>query len=169
MSNRSSFKKPVTRYRLLGPGPRHVGANVRRITKPLLKSRGLAQGDIVFRWNEIVGAKLASYCYPMKLIPARGHDGGSLTVRVSGAAALEIDHMAPQIVERINTFYGYQAVERLRIEQGPIPRVAKPRQKPLRRLTDSEEMALESEVAPIKDTDLREKLNDLGRLIKTSQ
>ena len=105
----------------------------------------------------------------MKLARQRGTGGGTLQVRVSGAAALEIDHMIPQLIDRINTYYGYEAVSRIRLEQGPLPRPKRQRTKRLRTLTDSEEMALKSSLSGIQDPNLKENLEELGRLIKSKR
>lgn len=169
MTDRSDFRKSSAHHRLLGPGPRHIGSKVRRVTNPLFKSRGLAQGDIVFRWSEIVGPDLAAFCYPMKLAGARGAHGGTLTVRVAGAAALEFEFLVPQVIERINTYYGYQAITHVQIEQGPLPRKERKCERPMRRLSSSDEKALEVSLESVKNPELRNRLEELGRLIKTSQ
>lgn len=168
MSQRPDILRSSRQNRLLGPGPRHVGVKVRALTNPLLKSRGLAQGDIVFRWQEIVGPELAAFCYPVKLTHGRGGQGGILMVRVAGAAALEFEYLIPQVMERINTFYGWPAVARIKIEQGPLPREARKREKRLRALSDSEEKALEHSLEKVQNTQLKDRLAELGRLIKAS-
>lgn len=168
MSNRPDKSRASRQNRLLGPGPRHVGAKVRHLTNPLLKSRGLAQGDIVFRWREIVGPEMAAFCYPVKLTQERGAQSGTLMVRVAGAAALEFEYLSPQIIERINTFYGWPAVGRIKIEQGPLPREKHKREKRLRALSDSEEKDLEHSLSSVRHSRLKDQLAELGRLIKTS-
>ena len=34
--------------------------------------------------------------------------------------ALEIQHLAPQIIDRLNSYYGHAAIARLNIIQGPV-------------------------------------------------
>jgi hypothetical protein len=46
--------------------------------------------------------------------------GGVLTVKAEGAIALEIQHLAPQIIDRLNSYYGHAAISRLNIIQGPV-------------------------------------------------
>ena len=81
--------------------------------------RGFAEPGILVRWGEIVGADLAGDCQPVKISYGRASPGlgATLLVRAAGARATEIEHRAPQIVQRVNAFYGYRAVSRLRLTQ----------------------------------------------------
>ena len=91
----------------------------------------------------------------------------ALRVRVGGAAALEIQHMEPQIIERVNGYFGYRAIDRLQLVQGPLPAP------PLRRmpppLDAARARAIETKVAGIGDPDLRAALARLGSAIARRQ
>ena len=47
----------------------------------------------------------------------RGRLGATLVVRVEGARATEVEHLGPRIIERVNQFYGYRAIDRLKVTQ----------------------------------------------------
>jgi hypothetical protein len=151
-----------------------VALPLRKVTKPLIKKHGFSDPQIFHQWREIVGDQLAKMSCPMKLSrqqtrDARGYQGGAtLKVRVAGAAALEFEHMAPQIIERINTFYGYKAVARISLEQGPLPRRKREPKRFERKLTPSEEAQLKDQAKVIKNTELRQSLENLGRAIKST-
>lgn len=102
---------------------RAVGAVLGRITAPVMKKRGFREVDILSHWSLIVGNQLAGLSCPERISRnGRGtQDGAVLTVRVEGAMALEVQHMAPLILERINQHYGAGTVARLNIVQGPLP------------------------------------------------
>lgn len=102
---------------------RSVGAVLGRITAPVMQKRGFRQVDILSHWSMIVGPQLAALSCPERISrQGRGTaDGAVLTVKVEGAMALEVQHMAPLILERINQHYGAGAVARLNIVQGPLP------------------------------------------------
>lgn len=96
---------------------------------PVLAKQGFGASDIVLHWEEIVGERLARVCEPMKLQwPSRGTKGSpdrpvepaSLQVRVEGGFAIELQHLAPLVVERINAHLGWRCVGRLLLRQGPI-------------------------------------------------
>jgi hypothetical protein len=79
---------------------------------------GFAEPEVLMRWTEIVGERLAGFCVPVKVSYARARDlGATLYVRAEGARAVEVEHLGPRILERVNQFYGYRAVHRLRVTQ----------------------------------------------------
>src|SRR5690606_39103470 len=53
--------------------------------------------------------------------PAKRSDG-VLTLTVSSAHAPMMQHVAPEIIERVNRFFGYPAVARVVMRQGMIAR-----------------------------------------------
>jgi len=88
---------------------------------------GFVQSSIVSRWSEIVGARYAGVSAPESIrFPPGKRSGGVLNLVVEGAHAPMIQHVAPVIVERVNRFFGYPAVERVQFRQG-IVRVARTR------------------------------------------
>jgi len=147
-------------------GPRQVGSYLGKITRPALGKRGLSEAEVVLRWPEIVGPQLARQCLPEKLSYRRGATGGGiLQVRVEPAAATVVQHLEPQILERVNTYYGYRAVARLQLRQQPLPKAATARRQPPRRLTDRERAALRRAVAGGGDSPLRLALLALGESV----
>jgi hypothetical protein len=86
---------------------------------------GFVQLSIVSRWREIVGERYAAVSAPESIrFPAGKRSCGVLNLVVEGAHAPMIQHVAPTIVERVNRFFGYAAVERVAFRQG-IVQVAK--------------------------------------------
>jgi len=88
---------------------------------------GFAEPEVLLRWTEVVGERLAGICEPVKVTYPRGEGlGATLVVRAPGAHAPEVEHSGPQIAERVNQFYGYRAVARVKVVQttGPAPGLA---------------------------------------------
>ncbi len=95
------------------------------------KRFGFVQSAIVSRWAEIVGARLAVASQPESIrFPQGKKQDGTLTLVVRGAHAPMMQHIAPEIIERVNRFFGYCAVARLAIRQGDIATAAAPRRAP---------------------------------------
>jgi hypothetical protein len=134
--------------------PRAIAATLPKITKATLQKHGRAYGTIVAEWQAIVGTSVADSSLPEKLA------GGVLTVRVAGGAAMELQHRMPQVLERINSYVGTRAVERLRLVQAPVGRRARPRLPPAEPPPDPR---IESEVSGVADDDLRRSLSRFGR------
>lgn len=151
-------------------GPVALAATLSRITDAALRKRGFAQSAVITNWAEIVGAELADHTAPQKLaFPRGGRGDGTLHVRVAGALATELQHLAPVVLERINTYFGYQAVARLALEQGPLPpRPETTRRTPPPRLDAEQESVLESAVSGVEDESLRRALAGLGRAVMAS-
>ena len=86
---------------------------------------GFVQSSIVSRWSEIVGERYAGVSAPESIrFPPGKRSNGVLNLVVEGAHAPMMQHVAPVIVERVNRFFGYTAIERVQFRQG-IVRVAK--------------------------------------------
>ncbi len=150
--------KPVTRRYGLRP----LARVAEEVTRPAFGKRGFALGAILTHWPHIAGERLAGYCQPERLHFAQGKgDGGTLWIRVDGAAALELQHMQPVLISRINTQCGFRAVAGLRLVQGPLPARPAPLAPP-RLLRAAEKQALREEVAQIEDPELRAALERLG-------
>jgi hypothetical protein len=93
---------------------------------------GFVQSSVVSRWSEIVGERYARVSAPESIrFPPGKRSSGVLTLVVEGAHAPMMQHVAPVIVERVNRFFGYQAVERVQFRQGLVQVAkAKPRTAP---------------------------------------
>jgi len=140
----------------------------------VLKAQGFASTEILTRWPAIVGAEVAAHSEPMKINwPRPKSDVGdieqaepaTLFLRVEGPAALEIQHLSSVILERVNRFFGWQAIGRLALRQAPLRRKA-PKARPAPpdpALTAS----LAASMPEIEDDALRDALARLGASIKT--
>jgi hypothetical protein len=145
---------------------------------PVLAKQGFGAADIILNWEDIVGERLARYCEPVKLQwparPAKGEPGtgergmgqepASLVVRVEGGFAIELQHVSPLVIERVNSHLGWRCIGRLLLRQGPIghSRPA-PRRKPIDDPAARAEAARQS--AGVEDEALRSALTRLGSRI----
>ncbi|MFM9844065.1 MAG: DUF721 domain-containing protein [Dongiaceae bacterium] len=142
-----------------------LGSLLPKVARPVLGRHGLAAGGIVADWPSIVGTQLAECCVPMRLaFPPGERSAGTLHLRVQGSLALELQHLEPVVLERINSYFGYRAVVRLRIQQGPVPRPVR-RQEPAA-AGNREDPAIDALVDGIGDEELRRRLSQFGRALK---
>jgi hypothetical protein len=141
---------------------------VRRTLADTFARQGFASTELVTHWNDIVGAEIAAHCEPMRIKWPRGGDmeapePATLILRVEGPVAIEIQHLAPVILERVNRFFGWRAVGRLALRQAPLARRAAP---PVRPPPDAELTARLAATLDVADEDLRNALARLGAAIK---
>ena len=143
--------------------PRAAGELVGEVGGQSFRRFGFVQSSIVSRWAEIVGERYAKVSCPESIkFPAGKKAGGALTLLVEGAHAPLIQHLAPMIMERVNRFYGYAAVNRVIFRQGkppaPGPRPARPQLAPVPK-------ELGEGLREIADPELRACLESLGAQI----
>jgi hypothetical protein len=99
-------------------GFRSAGETARRRLGEAAAGHGFAEPEVLMRWPEIVGERLSGLCQPVRVsYPRGGGLAATLLVRVEGARATEVEHLGPRIVERVNQFYGYRAIDRLKVTQ----------------------------------------------------
>jgi hypothetical protein len=105
---------------------------------PVIAKQGFGAADIILHWREIVGERFSRVCEPVRLQwagrkrgQAEATPSATLVVRVEGAFALELQHLAPILIERANARLGWRCVEKLALRQGPMLRpVVPPRARP---------------------------------------
>lgn len=145
-------------------GPERLTYEVKSIAKKVLTTRGFAGLDIIECWDDIIGEDMAKGIRPEKLTfekDSRTH--GTLHVKSAGGAfAVLFEHQKNQIIERINTFFGYPAVSKIHISQGKLlfPRAEPIR--PIRKPTKEEIRRLEAKVSHIEDEALRNTTYHIG-------
>jgi len=95
--------------------PRSLSALLPPITRPAFKRRSPAAVQLLSDWPALVGPAYAAIAVPRRFA------GGTLTLAVSGPAAMELQHQAPALIARINGALGQVLVERLRFSQEALP------------------------------------------------
>ena len=149
-----------------------LGGAVTALLDPLLAKRTHVDASLALAWPELAGEKLAGRTQPLKVTwPRRGSpddpfEPGVLTIACEGSAALDLQYQTSELVSRINSFFGYSAIGRIRIEQRAIDGF-RPKQKAVPKpVSASESAALLAVVQPIEDDGLRAALLRLGKSIK---
>jgi hypothetical protein len=159
--SRPPFKQPKPLRELLG-----------KLVGDAFARQGFASAELVTRWDDIVGHEIAAHSEPIKLQWPRGvnreladgedSEAGTLVLRVEGPAAIEIQHLAGLICERVNRFLGWRAVGRLALRQAPLRRRqgrAAPTMDPAAAARIAENLS------DIKDQELKEALARLGAAV----
>ena len=139
---------------------------------PALAAQGFSGADLVQSWAEIVGERFARVTRPIRIEwPRRRVEAGggpapaTLVLGVEGAFALEMQHLAPVLTERINAVYGWRCIGRIVLKQGPVRRPRPAAARPARALLPEEEQGIREAVASVADVGLRCALDRLGRAV----
>ena len=100
-------------------GPRALAALLPRLTRPAFRRRSPAGAALMADWPMIVGPSLAVVTEPLRFA------GGTLTIACAGPVAMELTHLAPQLLSRINGQLGAALVQQLRfVQRSPATRSA---------------------------------------------
>lgn len=151
-----------------GGGPRPLAVTLGGVAKRTLGRRGFAEGGLIADWRAVVGAELAVACWPDRIsFPPGKKDGGTLRIRVAGGLATELQHLTPQLLERINGHFGYRAIDRISILQAPPDQARAPQAVGLARSTPRSDPRREDDLATalaaVEDPEIRAALARLGR------
>ena len=149
-----------------------VAVDVGKILKPLSHKKDFAAFDLARAWSGIMGADLSNQCVPQRL--TRGPEGrdGTLHLGVWGPLALELQHMTPQLIERVNAHYGYRAVAKVVFHQTPPQSLTVEKKVTDRKPADASRPGdaaaiadIEDRAAAVEDPELRAALLALGRSV----
>ena len=163
------------------PGSKHYRRPRGGVAKPIsdlmpqigrsaFRRYGFVQSSVVSRWPEIVGEVHARTCTPeMIRFPPGEKSEGIMHLVVKPAHAPLVQQVIPEIIERVNRFFGYRAVARIKLRQGAVkPPPAKegpkapPSLKPI-------PMELGDSLRDIGDPELRTVLESLARSLGSQE
>ena len=156
-------KAPRQWERPRGGAAKPIADLMPQIGRTAFRRFGFVQSSVVTRWPEIVGATHAKVCAPEAIrFPPGEKSEGILQLVVLPAHAPLIQHVIPEIMERVNRFFGYKAVARVKLRQGEVKppadsaRGGPPSLKPI-------PMELGESLRDIGDPELRTVLESLAR------
>jgi hypothetical protein len=149
--------------------PRPLADLLRKTLNEGFARQGFASSELVTRWQTIVGAEIAAHSEPIKIQwPRPVHDQepepATLVLRVEGPMAIEIQHLSSVILERVNRFFGWQAIGQIALRQAPLRRVEKPA--PPVGPDPQKTARVAAELGGIADDGLRAALARLGASVK---
>lgn len=154
-----------------GHGLRALGSLITRPTPSGMNNRGYVQPEIISLWKEIVTPELAKEAVPQKLAFPRGkRSGGTLRIRAPAPLATELQHKESMLLDRINSFFGYKAVEKIIIIHGnPIDASPGHKRTKTRPLDLETTKKIESMTLNIQHGELRKALTALGKTLKSRE
>lgn len=153
------------------PSARPLNDLVAPLLADAFERRGFAATQLVTHWSEIVGAEIAAHTQPIEIRWPHAHgdsdgEAGVLVLRVEGPAAIEIQHLAPVVLERVNRVFGWRAVGRIAFKQAPLRRARGRAAPPAPDPAARERIA--AMLTEVKEDGLRDALSRLGAAIKRS-
>ena len=158
-------EKPLYKRRSF-EGLERLTKEVRNITRPIMGKRGFSGLEIIENWTDIIGEDLALGIQPEKLaFEKQSRINGTLYVKSAGGAfALLFEHHKQQVIDRINSFFGYPAVAFVRITQGKLNLNPLPKENSVSEdeFSSAELEALKEKTSLIEDENLRRIFFQMG-------
>ena len=101
-----------------------IGHLIELTSNRLFEKRGKAFKDIAIRWRLIAGETIWVKTIPHKITYNKYNynSSGNLILKTEPSFALELQHIQGKLIEKINVFLGYNAVENITLLQSPIPK-----------------------------------------------
>jgi len=167
MSEKPASKSKKMRGKAFAP--RSVAEIVGKVLEPVLARRAGMTLDLMRAWPEIVGTEFSQTTRPEKIDwPRRAHEDDPfkpavLVVACENSAALFFQHEQATVLERVNLFFGFEAVERIRIVQKSVLQAKTQKARPKSLVSSEEEARLDAMLEAIDDPDLKHALVKLGK------
>jgi hypothetical protein len=164
------YNAPMPKFSKPGPiSAKPLSVLLNDVFSDAYAKQGFAARELVTRWAEIAGPEIARHCEPLKIqwprpVAGQPQEPATLVLRVEGPMALEIQHASDALLQRVNRFFGWSAVGRLALRQGPLSRRDRPAPP---RAPDAKAVAKVAEtLSAVEDEELRAALARLGASIK---
>lgn len=138
------------------------------VLDPVMQRRAGMTMQLITAWEDIIGPAHADYTRPEKLDWPKAYGDNDpfkpalLVIACDGARAIYVQHEIGQIIDRVNTFFGFTAVDRARIVQKPVHSMAKKKREKPRPLDEHQKRHLEELLQSVEDEGLRRSLQKMG-------
>jgi hypothetical protein len=113
-------------------GLRPFSSSIPKILKKYLKKGGYNYSNIVDNWTKIVSKKISDACYPIEVKMGKEMKNGTLIINVFHGKELEIEYEKKEIMDKINSFFGYNCInqvtlkivqEKIKLDQNQFPKI----------------------------------------------
>ena len=138
-------------------GLKTVSNSLPRGLKTILKKGGHNYSSIIYNWSSLVGKKISSVCYPKSVKTDRELKNGILVLNVFHGDQVLVEYSKKDIIDKINTFFGYKFIKNIRIV------LIKEKIEKKRRydFNENQKARLQKKVEKIGDSNLKKNLIDL--------
>jgi|TARA_B110000211_G_C14046901_1_gene539422 hypothetical protein len=130
--------------------------------KKIFKKNGHNFSSIVNNWSKMIGSEIASNCHPSSVKFEKGSVNGVLLLNVIHGKEIEVEYSKHQIIERINSFFGYNCISQIKLKI--IHEKKKLKKKIHQKIIGEEE--INSKISSVQDKSLKKSLNNLINAFK---
>ena len=143
-------------------GLRPFGSTLPRGVKGILKKNGYNYSEIINKWNFLVGKNIANYCYPKSIKMSQANKNGTLILSVQRGNELDIEYSKKDIINKINSYFGYKLVNEVRLQTFN----SKIKKRKRKNMLSESTKKFEEKINKIKNKDIRNSLAQLLDIVK---
>ena len=130
--------------------------------KRILNKKGRIYNETLDNWKYLVGKDLFKVCYPKSFKSSNKINGSSLNIMVKRGSEVDLEYSKKDIIKKINTYFGYQAIERIILNtfDGNLEKVKD------KSLLDATKNKHIDKIRNIKNDKIKNSLIELSKLFK---
>ena len=110
------FKKSINQGTFYIQGLRSFKDTLPKNVKKILNKKGYVYSDIINKWSYIVGSNISNVSYPKSFKPNGKNSAGTLIINVQRGNEVDIEYSKSQIINKINSYFGYKIIDKVRLE-----------------------------------------------------
>jgi len=97
-------------------GLRPFSSSIPKTLKKYLRKGGFNYCNIVDNWTKMVSKKVSDACYPISVKMGKDMKNGILILNVVHGKELEIEYEKKEIIDKINSFFGYNCIANITLK-----------------------------------------------------
>jgi len=136
-----------------------------RSVKGILKKNGYNYSEIINKWNSLVGKDISDFAYPRSIKMKNGNSNGTLVLSVKRGNEISIEYSKKEIIDKINSFFGYNLINEVRIYSYNSNFKIKKNMKNFEKFNKN----FEDKIDKVRNTDIRDSLSQLLKTIKNDK
>ena len=109
-------KKDTSKIKNLIQGLRPFSSSIPKTLKKHLKKGGFNYSNIVDNWTKMVTKEISNCCYPITIKMDQEMKNGTLVLNVVHGKELENENAKREIIEKINSFFGYNCINQIALK-----------------------------------------------------
>ena len=114
------FKKIINQDSFYIQGLRSFKDTLPKNIKKVLNKKGYIYSDILNKWNYLVGNDISKISFPKSFRPKNINSSGTLVIKVQRGNEIKIEYNKNQIIEKINSYFGYNVINQIKLESFEI-------------------------------------------------
>ena len=137
-------------------GLRPFSNSIPKTLKKHLRKGGYNYSNIVDNWTKMVDKKISNVCYPITVRMGKDMKNGSLVLNVTHGKEMEIEYEKKNIIEKINSFFGYNCISNIILKISQFKKIKQKRILPKIKDIDM----IEKKIDKVNNKDLKSSLNN---------